>query len=93
MLARSRYTVGGLGAVSALVLLFSFTVNAVAQDKNPGHAKLDGPLNSVSEAFAQGGAAGAQSAAQSHGLASRIGGRVTVILEANDSQEIGRAHV
>ncbi|MFP6584912.1 MAG: S8 family serine peptidase [Candidatus Hydrogenedentota bacterium] len=85
MLSTSIRPLGRVSAVSALVLLLSFTFSAAAQDKNPGHAKLDGPLNSVSEAFGQRGATGAQSAARSHGLASRSGGRLAVILEANDS--------
>ena len=60
MLSKSITAVGRWSAVSALTLLLSFAFGATAQDKNPGHSKLDGPLNSVSQAFGQGGAAGAQ---------------------------------
>ena len=70
-------TVVTLGIMSALSVILA--VSASAQQKKSGHPKLGNSLNAISGAFRQGGASGAQAAAESHGLSSRGGGRVAVI--------------
>jgi len=81
MTMRSHHTAARAGIAFALTVLLSFTFTAASQEKDPGHPKLDNPLNAVAEAFGQSGAAGAQTTAQSQGLTPRSGGRLAVILE------------
>jgi len=83
MLMGSRHTIARVGIPFAIAVVLSLSFTAAAQDKDPGHPKLDNPLNAVAGAFGQGGASSARTAAQSQGISPRSGGRIAVILEAN----------